>query len=269
MVKKLFKHEFLAYARVMGIVYVILLTVAAANRIIQFFETDTIAYTVVSVFSGITYGVSVAASFGFVFVLGIIRFYRNLFTAEGYLSFTLPVTARQHISVKVITAVAMDIITLLMSLVSVCIVTAGELLKEIIIAARYLLGKLYELVGNHMVTVSLEFLLLALVASFSGVLLYYTFIAIGQLFKKNRLLAAVGAYFAYYILTQILSTIFTIVISILGANGTLERLGLWVAKHVAATVHIAMWSGIVLGALFAALEFFVIKRIITRKLNLE
>ena len=51
MVKKLFKHEYLSYVRVMSIVYVILLTMAAANRIIQLFEADTVAYKIVSVFS--------------------------------------------------------------------------------------------------------------------------------------------------------------------------------------------------------------------------
>lgn len=269
MVKKLFKHEYLAYARVMGIVYAIVLTMAAANRIIQIFEADTVIYKIISIFSGITYGVSIAAAFGFSFVLGILRFYRNLFTAEGYLSFTLPVTPRQHISVKVITAVSMNILTLIVVLLSGCIVTAGELLKEIFVAIDYLLKQLYPFVGSHMITVSLEFALLALVASFSGVLLYYTFIAIGQLFKKNRILAAVGAYFAYYVLTQVVSTVITIVFTILGETGAFEQVGLWIAEHIAATVHIGIWSGIVLTSLFAALEFFIVKRIITKKLNLE
>ena len=51
MVKKLFKHEFLAYMRILSVVYVILLTVAAATRIIQLFESDSIYYKIVSVFS--------------------------------------------------------------------------------------------------------------------------------------------------------------------------------------------------------------------------
>ncbi len=269
MVKKLFKHEFLSYARVMGIVYAILLTMATANRIIQIFEADTIAYQIISVFSGITYGVAIAAAFGFSFVLGIVRFYRNLFTGEGYLSFTLPVTPRQHISVKVITAVSMNILTLIVVLLSLCIVTAGEMLKEIFIAAEYLLGKLYELVGSHMITVSLEFTLWMLVASFSGVLLYYTFIAIGQLFKKNRILMAVGAYFAYYVLTQVFSTVLSIVFTVLGETGALDSVGIWIVENPAATIHIGMWSGIVLTSLFAALEFFIVRKIITKKLNLE
>ena len=88
MVKKLFKHEFLSYARAMGIVYGILLTIAAATRIISFFESDTDAYAIIRFFSDATYFVSAAAAIGFAFVMGIVRFYKNMFTAEGYLTHT-------------------------------------------------------------------------------------------------------------------------------------------------------------------------------------
>ena len=131
MVKKLFKHEFLAYTRIMGIVYIILLTVAAAGRVVQIFEDDSISYSIVSTISFITYGVSIGAALGFTTVLAIVRFYKNLFTSEGYLSFTLPVTATQHILVKAVTAVTMTIATLVAVMLSVSVITAGEVLVEI------------------------------------------------------------------------------------------------------------------------------------------
>lgn len=130
MVKKLFKHEYLAYARVMSLIYIILLTIAAATRVIFIFESDTVAYDIVSTISVITYCVSVFAALGFSYVMGVVRFYKNLFTSEGYLSFTLPVTASQHIAVKLITAVSMNLLTWVMVLLSVCVVTAGELLAR-------------------------------------------------------------------------------------------------------------------------------------------
>jgi len=269
MVKKLFKHEFLFYARVMTLVYGILLTIAAASRVIQIFENDSVAYTIVIVFSGITYGISVLVAFGFSFVMGILRFYRNLFTGEGYLTFTLPVTPRQHIAVKAVTAVSMNIITVVMVLISFSIITAGEMLKEIGIALRYIMNELFRLAGGQIAVIGLEFVLLLLVAAFTGIMLYYTFIAIGQLFRKNRVLAAVGAYFVYYIITQIISTVLTIGFSALTLSGTVEQIGLWAAAHPYQTIHIVMWGLIVLEAIFAAVEFLVIKWVITKKLNLE
>ena len=269
MVKKLYKHEFLSYARVMTIVYAILLTMATANRIIQMFETDTVAYKIVSIFSGITYGMSVAAALGFSFVLGIIRFYRNLFTGEGYLTFTLPATPRQHITVKVVTAVCIDLISLVVVLLSACIVSAGEMLVEIWKALAYILDMLYKVAGNHIPFFGLEAAVFLLVATFTSIMLYYTFISIGQLFKKNRILAAVGAYFVYYVATQIISAVITIVFTILAERGAFDEIGRWILYHPYHTVHIGLCSLIVLLSAFAAVEFFVIKWVITKKLNLE
>ena len=273
MVKKLFKHEFLSYIRVMSVVYIILLTMAAAGRVIQFFASDSIPYKIISVFSGITYGISVFAAFAFVFVLGIVRFYKNLFTGEGYLSFTLPVTPAQHILVKAVTTVAMEAVTVLVVLLSGCIIFAGEVLVEIWKAAAYIFEKLYEFIGFQSVLICGEFVILFLLGCFSGILMYYVFISIGQMFKKNRILAAVGAYFAYYIVTQILSTIFIVVISILGETGVLdaflERLGRFAEVHPFVAIHSGMGIIALVTAVFIFVEFVVVKKIITKKLNLE
>ena len=273
MVKKLFKHEFLAHIRVMGVVYIILLTMAVAGRVIQFFEADTIPYKIISVFSGVTYGISVFAAFAFTFVMGIVRFYKNLFTGEGYLSFTLPVTPAQHILVKAVTTVAMEAVTVLVVLLSGCIIFAGEVLVEIWKAAAYIFEKVYEFIGFQSVLISAEFVILFLLACFSGILLYYVFISIGQLFKKNRILAAVGAYFVYYIITQILTTILIVIISIVAATGVFEQfftwLGNYIIVHPFVVIHSCLGIMALLIAVFVFVEFVVVRKIITNKLNLE
>ena len=273
MVKKLFKHEFLAHLRIMGVVYVILLTIAGAGRLIQCFEQDNIPYKIVSSASILTYCVSVMGAFAFTFVLAIVRFYKNLFTAEGYLSFTLPVTPTQHILVKSVTAVAMANVSMLAVLLSVCIVTAGEVLVEVWKAFAYLLRKVTEVIGGHTALFSLELLLWLLIASFSGLLLYYTCIAVGQMFKKNRILSAVGVYFIYYIFTQIISTIFVVVFSAVSLTEGFQRfllqLGQFIQQHPYVFIHSCLWTGIVLTAAYGLVMFLVTRRIITRKLNLE
>ncbi len=273
MVKKLFKHEFLYYARIMRIVYLILFTVAATGRIIQFFESDSIPYEIVFDISCTTYAISVLAAFVFAFVLGIIRFYRNLFTAEGYLSFTLPVTPGQHILVKAVTAVCVHLITVLMIVVSGCIITAGEMLSEIWKAMIYLLQKLYEHTGVHGFLIGGEMLVLLTLSLFSSIMLYYTFISIGQLFKKNRILAAVGAYFVYYILSQVVSTILAVVLSFIAAFGATDEFAIWLSTtiehHPYAFIHSCMGIGSLLLIIAITIEFCIIRRIISRKLNLE
>lgn len=273
MVKKLFRHEFLAHLRVMSIVYLILFTVAAAGRIIQFFENDSVPYEIIFDISCTTYGICVVAALAFAFVMGIIRFYKNLFTAEGYLSMTLPVTPAQHIWVKAVTAVCMELLTLAMILVSGCIITAGEMLGEIWKALIYLLQKMFAEIGFHSILFGGELLILFVLGLFSSIMLYYTFISIGQLFKKNRILAAVGAFFVYYILSQITTTVLAVVVSILGASGALDDFAAWVInmgeQNPYALVHGILGIAITLPVISTLIEFLIVRGIITKKLNLE
>ena len=273
MVKKLFKHEFFAFWRVMVIVYAILLTVAGAGRIIQFFETDSTTYAIVFRFSCTTYGISVAAALGFAFVLGIVRFYKNLFSAEGYLTHTLPVTPSQHIWVKAITAVSVQLVTILVVLLSGCIITAGDMLSEIWKSAMYLLDKVFGAIGFQGVVIGLELLVFLILVLFSNLMLYYTCISIGQLSKKNRILAAVGAYFVYYILSQVVSTILLVVVSMLSVSGVLDRfvarLMIFSLQHPYILVHSTIWIFALLPIAAILVEFLIIRRIISRKLNLE
>ena len=116
MVKKLFKHEFLAWLRIMGILWAVMLTVAAANRIFQCFENDSNAYIVVFVLSVVAFVLTLTVCMSICEIFGVVRFYKNLFTGEGYLSFTLPVTTSAHIWVKALTFAVMMLLTLLVAL---------------------------------------------------------------------------------------------------------------------------------------------------------
>ena len=273
MVKKLFKHEFAFYWRIMSIVYLILFTVAGANRIIQCFENDSTAYSIVFTVSCITYGICLIAALGFGFVLGIVRFYKHLFTAEGYLTLTLPVTPSQHILVKVVSAVCVQVVTSLMIALSVCIITAGQMLVEIWKAAAYLFGKIYEAIGAQSIAIGGEVLLMFVLSLCASIMLYYTFISIGQLFKKNRILAAVGAYFVYYIASQVVSTVLMVMFSLLVASGAFDNFAVWLAdmiqQHPYWLVHGTIWIGILLVSIGILVEFLIVRRIITKKLNLE
>ena len=273
MVKKLLKHEFLAYGRIMSIVYLVLLTIATASRIIQFFENDSITYSIVFNASCVTYGFSAFVTIVFGFVLGIIRFYKNLFTAEGYLTLTLPVSPAQHIWTKSFATVVVQLFTILVVLLSGCIITAGEMLSEIWKAMTYLLDELFALVGTQSILIGCEVLVLSVLFLFSSIMLYYTFIAIGQLFKKNRILAAVGAFFAFYILSQVVSVVLTIVLSILSVSGAFEEFLSWLPdfaqRQPYTLIHCTIWITALFPAIGILVEFLIIYKIITYKLNLE
>lgn len=271
MVKKLIKYEMLYYLRTLLPAELILLGMALLVRFVQFFENDSIVYSIVSGSSLITYVVAILVLLVMMFVMAIKRFYQNLYTAEGYLSFTLPVNHSEHIFSKLFSAVVMSVITGVIVISSVFIATAGELAVEIMKAGTYLFKALTDFASWHTPLFIIELVIFIIVGLSCGYLLYYTCITAGQMAKKNRVLAAFGAYFAYYIATQAVETVFVIVAVIFSRpfEKLMENIGIFAMEHTIATIHIVLISITVFYALFGVLYYFLTHLIMKKRLNLE
>ena len=277
MVKKLFKHELAYYLRSMLPIYGILLAIAAMTRIIFFFEADNTVYEIISTIAILSYAVAIIAVFAMTMVFTITRYYRHLFTSEGYLTFTLPVTPTQHIMTKLSTAVLFHVLSSLVILASLCVVTSGDVLIEIFKAAEYIFGEMPALFAREFKNTTaaqwqvnfwlfaIEFIVLIIATNIYQMLLFYTCITIGQMFKKNRILGAVGVYFGYYMITQAIGTVFVIVSSFL----PWESLGELFMGAPIACIHSVMLGSLLLNLLIALALFFICRFIIRRKLNLE
>lgn len=269
MVKKLYKHEIFALSRVLLIVYAILLAVSLMGRFIQFFENDTLSYQIISGSSFFVYGLAILACIAFTTIFGVVRFYKNLFTGEGYLSLTLPVSTTTHIWVKLLTAVLFDIFSAITVLLSVIIITSGEVLKELFLAGKYIFNNLPDQLSANLPAYILEVLLLIIISCISKYLVFYTCISIGQLFRKNRILAAVGAYFVYYIIGQVLSTIMMIVYTILSEMGALDPMYDFLDKYPYKSAHIVLISSIVFYLIGVLIFYMITQHIMRKRLNLE
>ncbi len=270
MVRKLYKHEFMAWLRVLPFFWVAMLGVAAAARFVQVFES------VQSVYYWIVFGSSLLTFFFAVLVLaavptvfGIFRFYRNLFTGEGYLSFTLPVTPAQHLLVKATTAICFQIFSLLVVLLSFCVLTFGDMLTELLKAGFYLLKQIPQDKILHIIGYCAEYGVLILAGCLCGHLMYYSCICIGQLLRKNRILGAVGVYFGYQVISQMISTGISLFFTLLGVAGVLDKLIVVMDKYPNATLHVSLSSGCVISLVTAAVMWFVCYIIIRKRLNLE
>ncbi len=265
MVKKLFKHELTYYLRSLLPIYIIVLAIATMSRIIQLFEADNTVYDILNGTSIGSFVISIIACFILTTVFMVVRYYRNLFTSEGYLTFTLPVTPNQLLWTKLLTATLVEIISLLVVGAALCIATAGDVLNEIVKAGVYLCNLPPQEWKNQYWLFILEMLLLVLGTILYQVLLFYTCITVGQMFHKNRVLAAVGVYFGYYIVTQIIGTVITVFAAFL----PWEEISIFFLKHAIPCVHGIAFAGILLNAIIAAAFFLISHTIIRRKLNLE
>ena len=277
MVKKLFCHEFKYYLRSMLPIYGILLAIAAMSRVAQIFETDNTVYNTVNIIAILTYAVAIIAVFTMTLVFTITRFYRNLFTSEGYLSFTLPITPTQHLLVKLTSAVTTHIASFIVVLLSACVITAGDVLIEVCKVIGYVFGQLPHVLANSLGEYTaaqwqanfwlfaVELVALIVAMYVYQMLLYYGCITVGQLFKKNRVLGAVGVYFGYYMATQAIGTVLVIVSQFLPWDTLAE---IFFADPIPC-IHGLAIGYILLSLLVATALYFVSHYIIRHKLNLE
>ena len=215
--------------------------------------------------------VSVAGNIA-VLIFAIIRYYKNLLTLEGYLSFTLPVTPAQHIMVKVVTAVAFDIIALVTTIIGLCIAMSGNLLVEVWNLLIYVIKNIAEEFGAiHLVLYALEIILLLILASFSKFLLYYGFITIGQMANRKKLLLAFGAYGVYTFLSGAFSTILNIFgnLFFITQNSIGIRIIEFMNDYPRLSVHIILLFSILVLLISSLIWFGVSNLIIHKKLNLE
>jgi len=271
MVKKLFKHEMFYYLRIFIPVCIALLGVSVLGRVVQFFESDSIVYSIVNGSSIFAYVVAVIVADVLIGIMSIVRYYQNLFSPEGYLTLTLPVTTTEHIIVKIVSAVLFQIAGLFISFISLCIYLSGDVLAEVIKAAEYLFSNVWDKLGVHTVIFILEFLIIMVISLISSQLTITTCITVGQLFNKHRVLAALGVYYAYYFVTQIIGTIIGAVFGV-AATGLEEffvSIGKLIEKHPIATVNIIAIALIIGTIIWCAVCYFISRYIMERKLNLE
>ena len=157
MVRKLFKHELLFYWRLILPVQIALLGVALLGRFTQLFEADTVVYDVVSTGTIIIFALSAVASLLLTTIFCIVRFYKNLFSGEGYLTFTLPVSPTKHLVVKLLTAVLMELLAFFGVCLSICVITDTGMLIEIGKALGFLYDQAGEVLGADRVHLAIYF----------------------------------------------------------------------------------------------------------------
>ncbi len=270
MVKKLFKHEFVYYIRTLGIFIPLVLVVGLVAKIFRVIDNGEAVTEIAMAFSTLMLFAGAFALLMFCTVVSIVRFYKNMYSSEGYLTFTLPVTNPQHIFVKLSVSMIFSCICALTVIAAILIAFSGEVMTALFkqIGEAFASLTVY-LPTYHMVLYAVELLVLFLLGVASTQLLYYACITIGQTAKKNRILMAVVAYFVYYVISQALSTVVTIVFTILGYSDAFAAIGEFIYMHPIAAAHIFLCGAMVFSALITALFYFITLKIMNKKLNLE
>jgi hypothetical protein len=216
MLGKLLKHEWRATWKVptflIGLELFCALA-AGASFALPIWESEWVGLPISAVMVMMLFYFAMIGSTVGITIYLTVRYYKNMFTDEGYLTHTLPVTARQLLLTKVLNMSLWNFISVVSVLVGVfafiCMLflfltpdgmTLGEIAAELLMALDE-----PEMAGWQLFMVIM--ILFFFVSAFSGTMLIVGAVNIGQLVRKHRILGSVGAYFAIYSVVQIISTI--------------------------------------------------------------
>jgi hypothetical protein len=275
MLGKLLKYEIKASSRLLLLLNAGVLVMAFLNMLVvgplNAFGEPSKLLSIVTGLMMAFYVLLIIASAVVTLIVIIVRFYKNLMGDEGYLMFTLPVTATTHILSKLINAVIWSVVNCIVIVASILILLAHyNPLKEI--------SEFYDAVSDSGIDVgSIIFMvtLLILVATIQGVLMLYGAMAWGPNLIRNRLGGSFVCYIILYIASQIIGTIvmFASPISKLLTNPYLDTSNV---SSAAEAFDIGMaeigwpifWTSIIMAALLGAAYFFLAKTMLDKKLNL-
>lgn len=217
MLGKLIKHDMKSLSRFLIVMHIFLVIASILGRIFMTsrinFNSEELNQTLL-LFSYIIFLlIFIGISFGTYTLIGI-RFYKNLFSDEGYLTHTLPVTKCQHLLSKIICGSIWAMIDMLLILLSFYILVSTSSIQAILQEHQAELLKGFGFVDlSTLKNFILLMVVFALIGTISSVIMIYASVAFGQLFEGHRVLGAVVSYFA---ITTVTSLIMTIIMGLTG-----------------------------------------------------
>ncbi len=254
MLGKLFKYDMKALGRVFLPLYAALIIVSAVNRVLMLTGLTVPIIIGNSVFSMLIGGVCVAT---FIFTLN--RFRKNLLGNEGYLSFTLPVSADKLILSKLFSAAIWFVASFIAVVVSIIIIGASASdYKAFIKDLASLLSHFHVSDWNYVIF-TIDFLIIMALMLFCSIMVLYCCISLSMLVNRHRKAFSFGAFIVITIVAQIIGAI------IVSACMRFDPIQL---NNIAAA-HIILGL-VILGELVVFAIFYSATRyMLTKKLNLE
>ncbi|MGN0383616.1 MAG: hypothetical protein ACI4DS_05040 [Eubacterium sp.] len=222
MLGKLIKHEFKATSRWFLLMYAMFFIVTIIDKLFLMIDSDILIVNVCQTILSITYSIFIFCIYILTIILIIKRFYDNMLKEQGYLSFTLPVTTAQNVGAKLITSIIWLVATTMSMILSVVIlVYKTEIFSDFIKAISEGIS-LIKTIGmyNTVCELMIKVIILLIISFIITPLMFYSCLAIGQLFNKHKILGAIGAYAVYYIINQVIGTVIIAITSITSIDAT-------------------------------------------------
>lgn len=213
MLGKLIKYDFKALSRYLIVIHGMLLITAVLGRLLfvgRFAEhpNDGLSdFSAVVMIIGILVYVILfmTAVFGTLLLIAI-HFYKNLYSDEGYLTHTLPVSSGQLLISKAISGSVWMFVDVVLVISSILILVLYKPIIQDFVAHKY---EVLTAMGFPSTVgygkIFLAVMIMFIISSVSNVMMLYVSITVGQLFSNHRVLGAIVSYFCINMIISIIS----------------------------------------------------------------
>ncbi|HKM22697.1 MAG TPA: hypothetical protein VJZ01_11745 [Lachnospiraceae bacterium] len=269
MLGKLLKHEWNATMKVLLPANVVIVLLTVLGRImlgLNIFETDSEIVQMIAVLCLILYILSLFAVCIACTIYIAVRFYKTVYTDEGYLLHTLPVTSTEIIWSKMMIGALWNLITSIVISVSVLLLVFGSLSPG---SFGEMMNELSKLISTYLGSVFTGWVVftvfLSVLSCFYSTLWLFAAISFGQLISKHKVLGSFIGYAIGYIVAQIVATV------AMTANGLTNQAMLLDESVDAVITYVNTTFGIsfVITLVFTVLYYFVTSYMMKRRLNLD
>lgn len=274
MLSKLIKHEWRNVSKMLIVInsFTVVMTIIgciSAYSPLWHSNVENIWLLGISVFV-VYYITIIVVSFSSMIYLAV-RFYKNMYTDEGYLMHTLPVTPRQLILSKGIVATVWSLITSALIVLSIMSLGACFVLNlsdelnyvhTVFDLFPYLVEMLEEVFDMQFVSLVIWFIIYSILGTISGISMIYGAVSLGQLFTKHKVMGAFPSYFGIYMaiqtVTSVLMTPITTKIMLTGEPLSMSGF-----------LNPILFASLILSVVIGIALYILTEYIMTKKLNLD
>jgi hypothetical protein len=262
MLGKLIKHEFKAVSKTLGILHLALLFITIIGVFTINFNSGSDNLQMISSLTLVMYILILIAVACAVTIYLVVRFYRNLFTDEGYLMNTLPAKPFELILSKLFVGFVWCVINVVCSGISIFFLSLSKTSMDDFTTAWNAISD--ELVKNGITMGSLipYFIFGGIISLLYMLVMFYASVAIGQTFKNHKVLFSLGAYVVLYVISQIISSLTLIPF---GFFSYLNDYTINMKNTILPIIGLSYVASIALLIVY----FVITNYILSRKLNLE
>ena len=276
MLRKLVKYDFNYYIKywlIAAVTTVGLAVVCGLCFKTLAIENDKLnALKVLCLLAGVISAVAIFGLLIFTRILGVVRYYKNLFTDEGYLTFTLPAKSSELLSSKVLVNYLFTAISSFVVIFDVFIVLSLAIPKELFDASNWrgileVFGEMFAEMKLFTPLYALQLLLFVVALPLLQIMVDYCAVTVAAaLVRKYKVLVAIGIYYGVSVVTSYFSQFAAMSFASESVIKTIEKLSENQIMGMISIVFLAITTLIVLVSLIL---YTLSLHLVNTKLNLD